>query len=43
MKGVAKAIVVILALVSIDQYFDNGQYTDRAMAMVRDMRHSFLW
>jgi hypothetical protein len=43
LRGLAKAIVVILAAIAIDQYLDNGLYTDHAMSMLRDIRHSFRW
>jgi bacteriorhodopsin len=35
------AIVVLLAALAADQYFDYGYYTDGALAMLRQISHSF--
>jgi hypothetical protein len=43
LRGVAKAIVVILAVIAADECLYNGFYTDAAMSMMRDIRHSFRW
>lgn len=43
LRGTAKAIVVILAAIVLDEYFYNGLYTDAVISMLRDMRHSFRW
>jgi hypothetical protein len=43
LRGVVKAIIVILAAIVVDEYLYYGFYTDAAMSMLRDMRHSFRW
>jgi hypothetical protein len=43
LTGIAKAIVVILAAIAVDQYLYSGLYTDAAMSMLREIRHSFRW
>jgi bacteriorhodopsin len=41
MKGILIAVMLIAAAVAADQYFNYGYYTDGAVAMLRQMRHSF--
>jgi len=41
LKGIAKAIVIIAVVLLADQYFANGFYTDGALSMLRQIRHSF--
>jgi hypothetical protein len=40
-KGFVIAALVLLGASQLDQYFTHGRYTDAAMAMVRQIRHSF--
>jgi hypothetical protein len=37
------AIGVLVAAFVADQYWNNGLYTDGALAMLRHIRHSFGW
>jgi hypothetical protein len=37
------AIFVVCAALAADQYFNDGYYTDGALAMLRDIRSSFGW
>ena len=37
------AILLLLAAIAGDQYFDQGYYTDGGLAMVRQIGHSFGW
>jgi hypothetical protein len=41
LNGIVKAILIISVVVIADQYFTNGFYTDGALSMLRQMRHSF--
>jgi hypothetical protein len=40
-KGILVAGLVLLGAALLDQYLTNGQYTDSAMSMLRQIRHSF--
>jgi hypothetical protein len=37
------AIGVLVAALVADQYWNNGYYTDNALAMLRQIRQSFGW
>jgi hypothetical protein len=39
-KGFAIAALALLGASQVDQYLTNGRYTDAAMAMLRQIRHS---
>jgi hypothetical protein len=41
LKGVAKVLLIIGVAVLADQYFANGFYTDSALSMLKQIRHSF--
>lgn len=41
LKGIAKAILLIAGVVMADQYFADGFYTDGALSMLKQIRHSF--
>jgi hypothetical protein len=40
-KGFLIVVLALLCAVLLDEYLTNGWYTDVAMAMLRQMRHSF--
>jgi hypothetical protein len=40
-KGFAIAVLVVLGASQLDQYLTNGRYTDAAMSMLKQIRHSF--
>ncbi|WP_283815013.1 hypothetical protein [Bradyrhizobium guangdongense] len=40
-KGFAVAVVAMITTAQLDQYLTNGRYTDAAMGMLRQIRHSF--
>jgi hypothetical protein len=40
LKGFVIAVLLLLAASQIDQYCYHGKYTDGAMAMLRQIRHS---
>jgi hypothetical protein len=40
-KGFVVAVLVLFGTSQLDQYLTNGRYTDGAMAMLRQIRHSF--
>jgi hypothetical protein len=40
-KGFAITILLVLGASQLDQYYCHGKYTDSAMAMLRQIRHSF--
>jgi hypothetical protein len=42
-KGAAIAAVMMFIAVQLDQHYEGGFYTDGALAMVRQIRHSFGW
>jgi hypothetical protein len=42
-KGIWAAIMALGAVVAIDQYFNSGYYTDAALVVLRQIRHSFGW
>lgn len=37
------AILVVLAAIAADRYFNQGYYTDGGLAMLRQIRYSFGW
>jgi hypothetical protein len=39
-KGFVIAVLVVLGASQLDQYYCHGKYTDGAMAMLRQIRHS---
>jgi hypothetical protein len=41
LKGFVIAVLLLLGASQLDQYFCNGKHTDGAMAMLRQIRHSF--
>jgi hypothetical protein len=41
LSGIVKAILIVSVVVIADQYFANGVYTDGALSMLRQIRHSF--
>jgi bacteriorhodopsin len=41
MKGILIAVLLIAAAVAADHYYNYGYYTDGALAMLLQMRHSF--
>ena len=40
-NGVVIAALVLLGTSQLDQYLTHGRYTDAAMSMLRQIRHSF--
>jgi hypothetical protein len=40
-KGSCIALLVLVIAWQIDEYLTFGKYTDAALAMIRQMRHSF--
>jgi hypothetical protein len=40
-KGILVAVLIIVAAVATDQYFNFGYYTDGTLAMLRQIQHSF--
>jgi hypothetical protein len=40
-KGFVIALLVLLGAAQLDQYLTLGRYTDDAVAMLRQIRHSF--
>ena len=40
-KGFVIAVLVLLGASQLDQYLTHGRYTDAAMSMLRQIRHSF--
>jgi hypothetical protein len=42
-KGIWSAIVALGAVVAADQYFNRGYYSESALAVLRQIRHSFGW
>ena len=42
-KGAAIAAVMMFSAVQLDQHYEGGFYTDGALAMVHQIRHSFGW
>jgi len=40
-KGFVIAVLVLLGAAHLNQYLTNGRYPDAAMAMLRQIRHSF--
>lgn len=42
-KGIWAAIFALGALVAADQYFNRGYYSDAALTVLRQIRHSFGW
>ncbi|MGX9425242.1 MULTISPECIES: hypothetical protein [Bradyrhizobium] len=41
LKGFVLAGLVLLGAAQLDQYLTRGRYTDGALAMLRQIRHSF--
>jgi hypothetical protein len=41
LKGFAIAVIALLGASQLDQYLTHFRYTDVAMAMLRQIRHSF--
>jgi hypothetical protein len=41
LKGFVVAALVLLGAAQLDQYLTHGRYTDAAMSMLRQIRHSF--
>jgi hypothetical protein len=41
LKGFAVAFLLLLGASQLDQYYYAGHYTDAALSMLRQMRHSF--
>lgn len=40
-KGFAIAVLLLLAASQLDRYLTHGRYTDAAISMLRQIRHSF--
>jgi hypothetical protein len=40
-KGFVMAAVMLLGASQLDQYLTHGRYTDAAMSMLKQIRHSF--
>jgi hypothetical protein len=40
-KGFTVAVVALISTAQLDQYLNNGRYTDAAKAMLREIRHAF--
>jgi hypothetical protein len=41
LKGFVVAVVALLGASQLDQYLTHGRYTDGAISMLRQIRHSF--
>jgi hypothetical protein len=41
LRGFVMAVLVLLGASQLDQYYCHSKYTDGAMAMLRQIRHSF--
>jgi hypothetical protein len=41
LNGIVKAIVIVSLVVLADQYLTSGLYTDAALSMLKQIRHSF--
>jgi hypothetical protein len=41
LNGIIKAILIVSLVVIADQHFANGFYTDGALSMLGQIRHSF--
>jgi hypothetical protein len=41
LKGSTVAVVALVSIAQLDRYLTNGRYIDAAMAMLRQIRHSF--
>jgi hypothetical protein len=41
MKAISVAVLLIAAAIAADEYYNYGYYTDGALAMLHQMRHSF--
>jgi hypothetical protein len=37
------AIFIFCAAIGADQYFNNGDYTDSVIAVIRQIAHAFGW
>jgi hypothetical protein len=40
-KGVFKALVIVAAIVAVDEYFNGGRFTEAAQAMLGQIERSF--
>jgi hypothetical protein len=40
-KGFVIAVMMLIGAAQLDQYLTHGRYTDAAMAMLRQIKHSF--
>jgi hypothetical protein len=40
-KGFVIAVLLLVGASQLDQYLSNNRYTDAAMSMLRQIRHSF--
>jgi hypothetical protein len=40
-RGFVIAVVLLLGASQLDQYLTHGRYTDAAISMLRQIRHSF--
>jgi len=40
-RGLGNAVIAVIAASLIDRYFYGGHYTEAALAMLRQIRHSF--
>jgi hypothetical protein len=40
-KGFLIAVLLLLGAAQLDQYLTHGRYTDAAISMLRQIRHSF--
>jgi hypothetical protein len=43
LTGIAKAVIILAIAVVADQYLSGGLYTDAALSMLRQIRHSSIW
>ena len=41
LKGIAKAILIVAVVMMADHYLTDGFYTDGALSMLKQIRHSF--
>jgi len=40
-RGLGNALVIVLIAMLLDEYFYAGRYTDTALVVLRQIRHSF--
>jgi hypothetical protein len=43
LAGIAKAVIILTIAVVADHYLYGGLYTDAALSMLRQIRHSTIW